>query len=109
MKATTQERLRYLHCCVDLSWKVPGQVEALTDFIEGARDITRATFCRRVAREDRILLELNLGYAVGPSKDLHCAKDWHVRYISGTYHGQPAVAMVHSRIEYMFSVAAKRD
>ena len=98
----TQSKMRYRHCCVDLSWKNPGEVEALQAFMEGAMDITRATFLSHVNREDRIELERNLGYAIGNEKGLHCATDWHVRYLSGTYRGKPAVAMQHSRIEYMF-------
>jgi hypothetical protein len=96
------EKKRYRHACKDLSWDTPGEVEELMVFQEKAHAITRATFCRHVNRADRIELERQLGYAIGGEKDLHCASDWHVSYLSGMYHGKPAVAMVHSRIEYMF-------
>ncbi|MBC8739804.1 hypothetical protein F6X40_24120 [Paraburkholderia sp. UCT31] len=97
-----KEKMQYRHSCVDVSWENPGEVEALIDFKDNARDITRATFCRKVSRADRIALERSLGYAIGGQKDLHCASDWHIRYISGTYHGKPAVSLVHSFIEYVF-------
>lgn len=94
--------MKYQHCCVDLSHEQIDDVQALIDFKDFAKDISRATFCKYANREDRIQLEIGLGYEVGNSKGLHCAKDWHVRYIKGIYHGKPAVAMIHSAIEYIF-------
>ena len=96
-------KLRYAHCCVDLSWSNAGEVEALTEFIDTARDITRKTFNSRVDLDDRRSIEQRLGYAIGQEKGLHAKSDYHIRYLAGTYHDKPAVAMVHSAIEYMFT------
>lgn len=97
------QKFKYQHCCVDLSWDVPGQVPALQEFIDGSRSISRETFCRFVSADDRIAIERRLGYAVGAEKGLHCRGDYHVAYLKGWYHGKPALAMLHSAIEYMFT------
>lgn len=94
--------LPYQHCCVDLSWKIPGQVEALLEFMEHARQVTRRTFVRHADSSNRLDLERQLGYVVGSAKGLHCKDDYHVAYYQGTYRGTKAVCMKHSAIEYMF-------
>lgn len=94
--------LRYQHCCVDLSWKVPGQVEELIEFMQNARQVTRRTFVRHSDASGRMNLERKLGYAVGSEKGLHCKDDYHVGYYQGMYRGTKAVCMKHSAIEYMF-------
>lgn len=95
--------LVYRHACKDLSWNNPGEVEALIAFQETARDISLDTFRRRTNRESRRRIERSLGYAIGSERGLHLKGDYCVRYISGKYHGKPAVAIVHSAIEYVFA------
>lgn len=97
--------LVYRHCCVDLSPRKPGEVEALLSFVETARPISLATFRRRTNAESRRSLLGKLGYAQGSEQGIHIQKDYHVGYLSGTYRGKPAVALMHSAIEYMFCPA----
>lgn len=89
-------RLPYLSSCVN--WN-PDDIEALTQLVDNARQISRESFTYRVSTEDRLDLESRLGY----TRSFPIAHDWAVTYWSGRLHGRPAYFLTHSAIEYVFA------
>jgi hypothetical protein len=82
--------------------------ESIQSMHDAARDITRATFCRLVNREDRLTLERRLQYDTGRERGgLRMANDWHVAYFRSTYRGAPCVGFDHSRIDHIFTEAGR--
>jgi hypothetical protein len=75
----------------------------LCDMIDGARTISRATFCKHVDRNEREDLERSLGYAInGRAGELTIARDYHVSYHRSTLHGKRVYFFKHSAIEFVF-------
>lgn len=70
------------------------RAEDLDAFDESRHDITYRTFLRHVGRET--VRELNKSFGV-PLR-----KDWHVSYAKGTWEGQPAVCLFHSRYHHIW-------
>lgn len=73
--------------------------ESIGAMVDQAQDITYRTFAKHcdwqpIARE--------LGYAVGPSPELHMKDDWHIGYYRSKYRGKPCYFFKWSAIEYVF-------
>jgi hypothetical protein len=77
---------------------------------DAATQITRSTFCKRVNKFDRELLENRLGYKTRKSG---CTRSWnaarlfmtqdpHVSYYRSTYQGKPCYYFAWSGIEHVF-------
>ena len=92
-EATQYGDFRYLHSCPSSTY------EDITDMTDKATDITRRTFMKYVNREDREMVERDLGY----DRDFPITRDWHVSYSKSVYRGQPCVYLTHSAIEYIFT------
>lgn len=95
-------RLPFFNNCVNWSPSDVTTEGGLSDMISEARDITRRTFLKHVDREERIRIELDLGYALR-GKDLTMARDWHVSYSRSKLHGRRVYFFTHSAIEYVFA------
>lgn len=94
------QRLKFFSDCVH--WP-EGQVDDLTAMIRAGKDITRATFLKRVDPEEMKELEEHLGYERDSRRGLTIAKDYYVAYYKSTLRGCPAVYFVWSAIEHVFS------
>lgn len=89
----------YICSCVNFP---PHEVDALHDMIDGAREISRRTFVRRVNTADRRLLEQELGYARHPKQGLTMAADWSVSYHKSFLRGKRIYFLTWSAIEHIF-------
>lgn len=102
MKA--RERLEYLNCCVNWPRADVHAPGGLCDMIRGNRQVTRATFRRRVDRRAREGVEAALGYAPHcPGAVLTMRRDFHVSYHRSRLHGRVCYYIRHSAIEYVFA------
>lgn len=96
---------RFHACCV--GWN-PDDVNApggLCDMIEAGREVTAATFRRRIGAKAWRTLEASLGY---DRMGLRLAGDPHVRFRRSRLHGIPVYYLVHSAIEHVFVPADAR-
>jgi hypothetical protein len=75
-------------------------LDALNDMMNGAREVSLATFRRRCDTAD---WERAQGYARGAEPGLHIKDDWHVRYFKSRWKGEPCFYAVHSAIEHIFA------
>lgn len=87
---------RYVGRCVELNG------DDLAEMIDFAREVTRATFIRRVGRKSYLRLSDALGYCQSSLRGLTLANDDHVRYHRSVYRGKPCYFVVHGAIEYVF-------
>lgn len=94
--------MQYRHSCVDVNDGNTLARDQLIAFIDTAKQVKRDSFKRHVDQDSLVELEHKLGYVTGSKRGLRCADDYTVSYLSGTYAGKRAVAMVHSRIEHIF-------
>ena len=99
----TRRPFRYLRSCVE--WP-RGDVPALIEMVDDARQITRETFRRHVSRRDREALEQALGYELHPARGLTCAGDYCVSYHRSKLHGRRVYFLTWSAIEHVFTEAA---
>lgn len=79
--------------------------QALNDFDAGARDITFATFARRVDWQRWARSE---GYKVGPGGGLHLKDDYHVQFRKGKFMGVPAYVCMWSAYHVIFLVPGNK-
>jgi len=77
-------------------------VEALTDMIDRAIDISRRTFLKHVDRENLREIEKSLGYEAHHNQGLTMAGDWHVSYHRSKWHEDTVYYFKHSGIEHVF-------
>jgi hypothetical protein len=92
--------LRFYSDCV--GWPRHDVDTGLVPMIEGARTITRRTFCRHVHPGDLADLEAQLSYATHPRQGLTMAGDWAVSYHRSKLHGRRVYYFRHSAIEFVF-------
>lgn len=77
-------------------------VRELCNMQDRERDITRATFSKRVGSQNVRELSDNLGYARNKRKGLTMTADYHVGYCRSKLYGVPVYFVRHSGIEYVF-------
>lgn len=75
------------------------EVDLLRDMIARARPISWGTFKRRCKWRE---LAVQLGYAVGRTKDLRIEDDYTVGFYASRYSGRPCYYIRWSSIEYIF-------
>jgi hypothetical protein len=92
-------RLPYYSSCV--TWP-SGDVDALTELCDSARDISRRAFLKHVDREDLRQREHLCFYSGHHKQGLTMAGDYHVQYKRGKLHGKWAYFFVWSAIEFVF-------
>jgi hypothetical protein len=100
--------MKYQFFCNCVSW--PERAEkggGLSDMIQDAIDITRATFLKHVHRDHLRELEDACGYDDHPSKGLTMAGDYHVSYHRSKLHGRRVYYFRWSGIEYVFTPDGK--
>jgi hypothetical protein len=74
---------------------------SIRDMIETEKDISLATFRRRIGPEQWKEIQANLGY----DRHFPISKDWHIGYYESVYQGAPAVFLRHSGVEWIFVAA----
>ena len=68
-------------------------------------DLTLEEFIGLVGREDIETFALNMAYESVDDPDTFClANDWHVSYHRSVYQGMSVAYLVHSAIEYIFTI-----
>jgi len=79
-------------------------LEDLQQIIDSSKPVSRDYFTHKVDRDDRIALELNLGYVVNPGrgKGLTMTRDYNVTYHKSNIRGTDVYYLRHSAIEYIF-------
>ena len=77
-------------------------VDALSNMIDNAIEISRTTFLSHVNRDELRSLEEDLSYASHPSQGLTMAGDYYVSYHRSKLHGKRVYYFRHSSIEYVF-------
>lgn len=87
-----QPKHRYLTCCVNST------AHAIEDMMDQAVEIQCSTFKRRCDWQPTAEA---LGYG---QHGLRLEDDYHIRYFRSRYRGKPAYVLVHSAIEYIFTV-----
>ena len=93
-------KCRYFGDCV--GWP-RGKVDALSEMVDNARDITRRTFLRHVCRDELESMESYLGYSNNRKDGMTMASDWHVSYHKSKLNGFTVYYFRHSSIEYVFT------
>lgn len=73
--------------------------EAISMLKESEQAITLSTFRKAIGGEAWKDLQAMLGY----DRSFPISKDWHVGYYKGIYLGKPAVFVLWSGIEYIFT------
>jgi hypothetical protein len=96
-EADMSERLSFAFNCVGAP-----DVQALSECLWEARDITRKTFRSHVDTEQLREIELGFGYVSHPKQGLTMAGDFHVRYCRSRYKGRTCYYFVWSAFEYIF-------
>lgn len=86
-------RYRYVHSCKKSDY------ESISDLKESAQGISMRTFAEKVGPSGWRFIQDMLGY----DRNFPISRDWHVAYYSGVYRGQPAVFLVWSGVEYIFT------
>lgn len=98
-----KRKLQFYRTCVDWPEDDVHAEGGLIQMIEQAFDITRSTFLSHVDRQDRELIERQLGYAPHDKDScLTMKRDFHVSYHRSKLHGQTVYFFKHSAIEYVF-------
>lgn len=88
---------RYRTCCVDSTAE---KIHAMTD---EARDSSLQTLRKHCAGLEE--WERSMGYTTGHQRGgLRLKDDWHVGYFKSRYCGRPCYYIVHSAIEYIWTL-----
>ncbi len=94
-------KFRFFQTCVE--WVAP--LELLTAIVDNSKQISEATFRRRVCKHDYQSLQLQLGYFLRKmprNGGLTIKEDYHVAFFRSKVAGEPLYYMQHSAIEYVF-------
>jgi len=83
-------------------------VDALTDMVQGAEQVTRKTFLRHVDRDSLASVEKALGYADHPARGLTMGRDQCVTYLRGVIRGKTGYFFDWSCIEHVFTDGGAR-
>lgn len=76
--------------------------DAIGEMVDSARAVTYETVRAHVGDFDRA--KEMLGYTPDIRRVLTLKKDWHVSFYKGKYQGVPCYFIVHSCIEYVFTL-----
>jgi hypothetical protein len=96
--ASENGRYRFVTNCVGSTY------EDISALKETGDQITRATFARALGPAEWKWVQAELGY----DRDFRISGDWHVGYYKGVYRGVPAYYLVHSGIEWIFTLDGKQ-
>jgi DNA repair protein RadC len=96
--ASENGRYRFVTNCVGSTY------EDISALKETGDQITRATFARALGPAEWKWVQAELGY----DRDFRISGDWHVGYYKGGYRGVPAYYLVHSGIEWIFTLDGKQ-
>ena len=88
------DRYRFVTNCIGST------EEDISALKETGEEVSRQTFARALGPEEWAWIQYQLGYR----KDFRITTDWHVGYYRGVYRGVPAFYLVHSHIEYVFTL-----
>ena len=91
--------MEFISNCINWPRRHVGE---LCDMQERAKDISRATFQKRIGGENLRELERSLGYAENKRRGLTMANDYHVNYRRSSLYGVRVYYLVWSGIEYVF-------
>lgn len=89
-------RYSYETCCVN------SDGPSINAMQEASKQISRSTFLRHARDVNEWARDMS--YSVGSERGLHLKDDWHVDYRRSTYRGRPCVYVVHSMIEYIWTL-----
>lgn len=81
--------------------------EEVSLMVDGGKEVTYETLSRRVANWDQFCLDM--GYALNKRDGLTMKNDYHVRYHKGHFRGARCYYVVHSAIEWIFTVPSERS
>ena len=84
-----------------VSWPL-NQVQALSDLIDNAIDISRTTFLKHIDRKELKNIESDLGYSSHYKQGMTMASDWHVSYHRSKFKNKICYYFKHSAIEHVF-------
>jgi len=97
-RTPTTNRYRFVTNCI------AAHGDDISALKETGEEVSRQTFARALGPEQWAWIQDQLGY----SKDFRITTDWHVGYYRGIYRGVPAFYLVHSHIEYVFTLNGKQ-